>query len=459
VRRRSYLILLLVFACGAAGAATNALGARLKTQLEQAVKANNANGAGALLGILNQTLEMINQQGRNILARREWEELAQDAQEAVAKFSAPEAQKVLVEALEKAGPAFQALMLEGMTGFPADIELDRGCQRILEKAADPQLTVACLDLLAAHQYREAMDDVAKLLRVGEPLGVQIAACRALAGLRDRAAVPALIAYLRSQKGGRLRFEATGALRALTGQTFHADAATWENWWASNAASCIPPPAVGTTFNYELQGSGATDLTYYEIPVTEQRLLFVIDTSGSMAYGGKPCRLDKAREELKDLISRLDDSIQFNILLFASTVRRWQKAPLVRANAENRKRAVQFLDSARAGGATSTMSALEEALCGIAADNWVEAIFLLTDGAPTPMFHTTVRKDEDYVESNEAHRRRMRFINRFLKVRINTIGVYTRDKRDPEEKDVVRQAMRGFLQNVAADNDGLYREVP
>jgi hypothetical protein len=457
--RTCVAILAATLAACMAPAATNTPAARLEAQIPQAVQADNAAGARGLCAILWQALQKAESEKKNINARREWEDVVIECQDGVGGFKTPEAQKVFLGFLDKMLPAAQTVLLLGFRDWAPAPETGAACLKLLTETRDFQVKIACLALLRAHPFAQGLDAVAGCLRQGEPLGLQIAACRTLAFSQDKAAIALLISFLRLQKSGRLRHEATAALRLLTGKPFIADAGVWDNWWSQHSAGFVAPPPVLTEFNYELQADPKQDLSYYEIPIVEERIIFIIDTSGSMQYGGKPCRLDKARDELKTLIGRLNDRIFFNIILYSGNVRRWQKLPLVQATLENRKAAQQFLDAARPGGSTMTMAALEEALWEIAVQQSVETIFLLTDGAPTPMYHSGITKDEQLPDGMEAIRRRIRFINQTLNVRINTIGVYTRDKiKDPDEKEIVRKAMKDFLENVAADNDGVYREV-
>jgi hypothetical protein len=330
---------------------------------------------------------------------------------------------------------------------------------ILRGAREFQLKVACLELLRQHQYAEAVPVIAALLKDGEALSTRIAACRALGLMRRKEAIPPLVAGLRGLTSGRLRYEVTAALRALTGQSLAELAAPWEEWWTRNQANFAPPPPAATAFNYELVLDPQEDLAYYEIPVVEDRIVFVIDTSGSMSWGGKPNRLDKAREELKNLVGRLHERVLFNIILFSSGVRRWQKLPLVPATPGNKLAARAFLDKAQAVGGTWTMDALEEALWEIAVPNGVETIYLLTDGAPNFMAHSPFTRQDELPKSNDQIRRRIRFLNQVLKVRINAIGIYTQTAKSPEEPPVTREAMKAFLEKVAAENDGVYKEVP
>ena len=305
-----------------------------------------------------------------------------------------------------------------------------------------------------------MDPILKQLKQNNAVCLQVASCRALGNIPDKKAVEPLIKYLKDLKGSRMRYEANAALRALTGQDFSPDAGTWDGWWQKNNADFKPVTEPKLDLNYELKADKKEELTFFEIPIVENRIVFVFDISGSMQLGGKPNRLDKTREQLKDLINRLDEGkALFNIITFGSNVKRWIKdQPLVPASAANKKSACAFLDETKPVGATATIEAMEEALREVALINGVETIFLLTDGMPNPlMAHSNVRSLAEVPKGVEDIRRRFRFINQTMKVRIHTIGVYTRVAGDPQEPD--QETLKKFLYNVATDSDGVYKEVP
>lgn len=104
-----------------------------------------------------------------------------------------------------------------------------------------------------------------------------------------------------------------------------------------------------------------------------------------------------------------------------------------------------------------MSAMEEALREVAFINGVETIFLITDGAPQPMLHSDVKSLAELPRGNDAIKRRIGWINQVLKVRVHTIGIYTRAAGDPPEQGV--DSMKAFLEGIAKNNDGVYKEVP
>lgn len=432
----------------------------LREQLKQCSQHDNAQGAGVLCGVLSQAVGAVKQFGANRHALREWEELLIDTQVEVSRLRSPEAVGIFVMGLQRMDSMSQTTILQGLLTHPASSELDDAVLKLLKNTRDFQVQVACMELLSTHKYTAATEEILRHLKPEVIVALQVASARALARLGDPKAMEPLIEYLRSMKGSRMRFEATAALRAISGQEFNQDAGTWQGWWDKQKAGFTAKPGE-PVFNYETLNTGKTEeeLSYYEIPLVENRLVFVLDVSGSMQLGGDPNRLDRARTEMKELINRLPEKTLFNIITYSNATKRWMRDPvMVQATAHNKKQAQAFLDDMRPGGGTETTWALEEALREISLINGVETIFLISDGAPMPLRHwmPTVKALSDLPPSNNAIRRRIKFINSTLKVRIHTIGIYTRAAGDPTEQG--QESMKAFLEGIAKDNDGVYKEV-
>ncbi len=450
---------LLAFALGSAVAAQPS---ELRRQINKAGTENNAQGATMLCTYLNQAIMLAGQKRLNKDAVREYEEMLHIGQELIETMTSPEATKTFIMGLNRMHPQGQVALAMGLCKHPSSPELKKASARLLQGARDFQVQVAAMKLLAAHHTSEGLKPILNNLKENKLVSLQIGACRALAELRNKDGIPPLIEYLKKWTSSRMRYEATAALRAITGQPFSADASTWSGWWNKNGATFTPPENPNPKFNYELEQKpekSEEEVTYYEIPLLENRVVFVLDVSGSMKFGGSPNRLDRARDELKNLIARLDKQTQFNIILYNLEVKRWNtQQALVPATDVNKKGAAYFLDQAEAKGGTATMASMEEALYEVALVNGVETIFLISDGVPMPMKHWwgRVRSNKEVGVGAQAIRRRIRYVNQTLMVRIHTIGIFTRIDGDPPEP--AQEAMRSFLKGVAEDNDGIYKEV-
>jgi hypothetical protein len=313
-----------------------------------------------------------------------------------------------------------------------------------------------MELLEHHRVFAATEKIQPLLTPDASFAVQITACRALASLPDKKSIPILLKFMeifKNKGNGRLMYEAVAALRSITDEKLGVDLPAWSKWWVENEKKLVinaNKPAA-PIFNFEHKDD-AHSLTYYGIPVVENRIVFVLDMSGSMSYGGRPNRLTQAVAELKKIIEKLNEKQFFNVVSFASGNNRWQrKETLVPATEENRKSAIKFIEQLQPCGGTNTADVIEDCIRDIATTNGCEAIYLATDGSPNPWSKgITTPMQENYLT----------WYNQAWKVRINTIGIYTTTAREKTTiaKNEDNEGMKEFLYNLAVNNDGVYREI-
>jgi Ca-activated chloride channel homolog len=120
----------------------------------------------------------------------------------------------------------------------------------------------------------------------------------------------------------------------------------------------------------------------EREVSAKDVIFVLDTSGSMAEEGK---IDKAKAALRHGVSSLNSRDRFNIVSFAGEERLMSER-LITADDNGRKQALEFIERMRATGGTNIndalMSAFKQIQTGDQAGVRPQMIVLLTDGQPT-----------------------------------------------------------------------------
>lgn len=118
-----------------------------------------------------------------------------------------------------------------------------------------------------------------------------------------------------------------------------------------------------------------------------RILFVLDRSGSMAWGGN--NLQTARDEIKKLIKQPLDDLWVGIIAFDHDPVRWAGIPeegvvprgwAALPSAEADKQASEFLDSFAANGGTRVVPALTAAFSDSTKVKSHLTIVLVTDGA-------------------------------------------------------------------------------
>jgi hypothetical protein len=286
--------------------------------------------------------------------------------------------------------------------------------------------------------------------------VRARAAHALARLRSRAAIPALIARLETEEG-RLRTDVNQALQSLTAQKFQAVFQVWQQWWKDNEATFVVPEPVAQKSQLEINEE-ARGVTFFGITTESQRVLFVLDLSGSMEFAmvpkknpdddpGKPpdtpgqgefSRLVVAKRDLLKALGGIRDGGVFNIVFFASDVDPWADQPQT-MNADVRTQAKTAVENATAVGATNIYGALECALDlagakggGIWTKPVYDTIYFLTDGRAT----VGVSQNTDEILSFVRER------NASAGIVIHTIGL-------SDAHDAV------LMRRLAEENGGVY----
>ncbi|MDX6693783.1 MAG: Ca-activated chloride channel [Blastocatellia bacterium] len=126
------------------------------------------------------------------------------------------------------------------------------------------------------------------------------------------------------------------------------------------------------------------------------IVFVLDTSGSMAEAGK---MEKARAALLFGISSLRDQDRFNIVSFAGE-ERLMESGLITADARGRARGEQFVRALRPTGGTNINSALLAAMQQFDSGSRPRMVVFMTDGLPT-VGETTPARIIDNVRSSRT----------------------------------------------------------
>jgi HEAT repeat protein len=244
-------------------------------------------------------------------------------------------------------------------------------------------------------------------------------------------VPSLILAL---KGAHLRVaeEIRLTLEKLTGRDFGFDPDLWSTWWklrGKKDAKLKPAREVSEV------------VTYHGIRVVSDRVVFVVDVSGSMEavdLSGRS-RMDYAREELLRTLDGLGGVTLFNIVTFSGDpsffAEKMQKATL-----ENKQKAKDWVAIQEPSGQTNTFDTLRKIFSDI---KGVDTIFFLSDGIPTTGRHLLQEKILAEVAK----------MNRFRKVRIHCIallvGKYGAQGAPIEDKE----RLEDFMRRLASENSG------
>ncbi len=255
--------------------------------------------------------------------------------------------------------------------------------------------------------------------------VRAAALRALAHLRVREAIPALIERLGTSQG-RDTTDLREGLCSLTARDFRANAELWQRWWRDEGQE-FQVPSLEEVERAADDAERSVGVTFFGISTTSQRVIFIVDLSGSMEFsmvprnnpnddpnrpfdlprGSEISRLTALKRDLLRVLGELDDGALMNLVLYASDVWTWQDK-LVEMDEKKREAVLEYVDSLRAVGGTNIYGALREALDlagakggGKWSEPLVDTFFLLTDGRPSVGVTTNADEILEFVRERNA----------------------------------------------------------
>lgn len=237
---------------------------------------------------------------------------------------------------------------------------------------DYRVRLAAADVMARQSIADlnVRGAIRTLLKDEVPV-VREAAGTAVAGAGATEMIP-FLADLLDDPHIKTRAVAHRALRKLTGKELGFDADHWRIWFEHRRDDVGPRKATPST----------SASTYYGVSVHSDRVLFIVDLSGSMAFpwGTDTTRIDIARAELAQVLEKLDPGTLFNIIVFSDKVRAWRKGEVL-ATPDTRKRALKWMEKAfkEPRGGTYMHAALEKAF---SENRRIDTIFFLTDGLAT-----------------------------------------------------------------------------
>jgi len=277
----------------------------------------------------------------------------------------------------------------------------------------------------------------------DEIEVQLAALEQIGARRQLQSVPKLIDALGNPRA-LVTHEVARQLRLLTGEDHGVSKKRWQAWFADQGASLQLPTVEEVLAKEKARADRKSPdgkyrtASFYGLEIQENKVCFVLDTSGSMAdrAGGRgtssssrnSTRLAVAKQELADSLNQLLDGVEFNIITFSSGVSAYKKE-LIRLDGRSRAKALTRIERWYANGGTALYDGLVSAL----RDKKVGAIYLLTDGEPT---------EGRIVEPNEI-RARIAELTRYRDVKIHGISIGRRSR---------------LLKNLARDSGGQYVEI-
>ncbi len=306
---------------------------------------------------------------------------------------------------------------------------------------DWRLRLAAAETLGRHFRGEVdLNWMRKLLKDEKPIVREIAA-HAARRYTLEPLFPELIVLMRE---GNLRSKKSAyeAMAAISKQDFGYAPDLWAKWWSDKKLG-------------KLNDSGdikdrkrISVATYYNFKIYSDRVLFVVDVSGSMKWPNtEPHRIDVAKRELVKAIRSLDEKTLFNLATFAGHVNMWQKKGEVPANGANKQKALAWIEaSLLPRGATNTYAALID---GLRVNPLVDTVYFLSDGIPS-----TGKK-----EVPEEILLDLSYANRFRKVIFNTVAIAMgKPSIEKAEKYEDPDEMYLFMKAISDANGGTCVDV-
>jgi HEAT repeat protein len=212
-------------------------------------------------------------------------------------------------------------------------------------------------------------------------GVRLAAMDAVVEARLRPAIPILIGRLENDSL-RLRTRAREGLELLTGLDL-GSGPSWRLWWEAEATSFQLPTRSTAEASRAARQAAARDIethtppTFFDVPLSSDRVVFVLDVSGSMdgGSGQAKTRLERTRTELMRSMRTLPETARVNLILFSAAAVAWSPH-VIKLDTTAREAFESFLFGTRFGGDGTNihaglMLALDDPNC--------EEVILLSDG--------------------------------------------------------------------------------
>ncbi len=302
-----------------------------------------------------------------------------------------------------------ALTALGRLGLDEQVAFDYVQERV--RLSNWEERIAVLDTVAGTGNKRGAPLLAGALGDAR-WQVRLAAIQGLARLRAKSSIGPLIAQLAKEKTRRIRRALADTLHSITHRQLFDDAARWSAWWFDNKNKFVvpeKPPGAGKT-----RKGGRRTVAFYGIPVDSERIIFVIDQSGSMSapltstgpdtYDN---RLEKAKAETLKVVAKLNDRARINVVFFESEIHEWKKDTLAPLYGSTRRALAEHLKEPQPTGGTDLFGGLQRAL----ETKHVDTIYLLSDGAPT----NGLTNADDILDA-------VRKINRTRRITIHCVSV-------------------------------------
>jgi len=269
--------------------------------------------------------------------------------------------------------AFYALALA--QGDAPDFE--RKLVRALE-GNDFAWRMAAAAALGDAKDQKSAERLAQLIDDPHP-GVRREAIEQARKRRLRVAIPSLITRMEDD-GARLRDTAHSVLVELTALDHGPGPDRWRAWWNGEGSTYQLPTRENASARLRererRRADSATkaEATFYDLRFSNDRVVFLLDVSGSMELDG---RMPRMQREMLASLEQIPDGARFDVILFHTKVIPWGKQ-LMTMSPRTRQSARNYVNRLRALESTNLHAGLRAAF----AHKEVDTIVVLSDGEPT-----------------------------------------------------------------------------
>ncbi|MEM8713892.1 MAG: hypothetical protein AAGG01_23355, partial [Planctomycetota bacterium] len=305
-------------------------------------------------------------------------------------------------------------------------DLEKTLEKVQKKGADESILESLMETLSIlydgqNEWMERLETfaaheeaylrnaaIAEIARIGRASSVdllldalkhpvwstRLVGLKALVARREANLIPPIVEQMQTEVG-RMQLEFGDALFQLTGQPFGRRATVWARWLKDQGGSVevMDKAQVQKLSEAEAErrlkevSQVEKEARFFGIQIVSERVLFILDISGSMAEPLRlervgetpPTRMDVAKRELKTAIESLPSNALFNVVPFSGSAMSWMEGGLAASATESAKlEALLYVSRLDALGGTNLYDALAFAFD----DPDVDTIYLLSDGEPS-----------------------------------------------------------------------------
>lgn len=273
----------------------------------------------------------------------------------------------------------------------------------LTKEKEPTVRVAILEALSNKKGPGVESALLEALK-SDVWQLQLVALQAVEKQKLISAVEGVIEGM-AKADGRVLHEFQRVLTALTGVDKGIMPDAWKAWWDQNKEAVR-----GGTYEprpEEKAGKAGALTTFFGVPITSKRVIFVLDRSGSMSATAdfdlpadkgeadlpddlkKPAgsrQIDIARWQLKKALFRMPDGAFFNLIFYGSGFEVYRDR-MIKLDKTSRRDAFAYIDQTEPKGGTNIFDSLEKALSysigedGRLKKDGADTVYLMSDGMP------------------------------------------------------------------------------